>query len=48
MRSLTSCHVPVPRLTGLTVTEDTRLPGPEELEDPEAFLSFVTLTEAIL
>ena len=33
------------RLTGLTVTEATLLPGPEELEDPEAFLSLVTLTE---
>ena len=35
-------------LTGLTVTDDTLLPGPEELEDPEAFLSFVTLTEAMV
>ena len=35
-------------LTGLTVTEATLLPGPEELEDPEAFLSLVTLTEAMV
>ena len=35
-------------LTGLTVTEATLLLGPEELEDPEAFLSLVTLTEAMV
>ena len=35
-------------LTGLTVTEATLLPGPEEFEDPEAFLSLVTLTEAMV
>ena len=35
-------------LTGLTVTEAPLLLGPEELEDPEAFLSLVTLTEAMV